>query len=80
MKLPTHSNKRRGSNFHRALPLLITLLVVSGTIVAQDTGPTQEQAAELLDLPFSTYRRHLKAGLDQITDYLWGREIGTLEK
>jgi hypothetical protein len=43
-------------------------------------SPTQEQAAELLDLPFSTYRRHLKAGLDQITDYLWYQEIGTLEK
>ncbi len=43
-------------------------------------SPTQEQAAELLDLPFSTYRRHLKAGLDQITDYLWHKEIGTLEK
>jgi hypothetical protein len=43
-------------------------------------SPTQEQAAELLDLPFSTYRRHLKAGLDQITNYLWHKEIGTLEK
>jgi len=43
-------------------------------------SPTQEQAAELLDLPFSTYRRHLKAGLDQMTDDLWHREIGTLEK
>ena len=45
LKLPTHSNKRRDSTFHRTLLLLITLLVVSGTIAAQDTRQTQEQAA-----------------------------------
>ncbi|MGI2908324.1 AAA family ATPase [Tolypothrix sp. VBCCA 56010] len=38
-------------------------------------APTQEQAAELLDLPFSTYRRHLKAGVTRVTDILWQREI-----
>ncbi len=38
-------------------------------------APTQEQAAELLDLPFSTYRRHLKAGITRVTDILWQREI-----
>jgi hypothetical protein len=38
-------------------------------------APTQEQAAELLDLPFSTYRRHLKAGMIRIADILWQREI-----
>ncbi|WP_238178371.1 ATP-binding protein [Calothrix sp. 336/3] len=38
-------------------------------------APTQEQAAELLDLPFSTYRRHLKAGITRITEILWQREI-----
>ena len=37
---------------------------------------TQEVAAELLDLPFSTYRRHLKAGIARVTDLLWQREIG----
>lgn len=37
---------------------------------------TQEQAAEALDLPFSTYRRHLKAGMIRIIDALWQREIG----
>jgi hypothetical protein len=37
---------------------------------------TQEQAAEDLDLPFSTYRRHLKSGLTRLTDMLWQREIG----
>jgi hypothetical protein len=36
---------------------------------------TQEQAAELLDLPFSTYRRHLKAAIGRITEILWQREI-----
>ncbi|MDE3091134.1 MAG: ATP-binding protein, partial [Chloroflexota bacterium] len=37
---------------------------------------TQEQAAEKLDLPFSTYRRHLKEGIDQVVDILWQQEIG----
>jgi hypothetical protein len=32
---------------------------------------TQEQAAELLDVPFSTYRRHLKTGIDTIVQQLW---------
>jgi hypothetical protein len=36
---------------------------------------TQEQAAELLDLPFSTYRRHLKAGIARLGDILWQKEI-----
>jgi hypothetical protein len=36
---------------------------------------TQEQAADLLDLPFSTYRRHLKAALAQLTEGLWRREL-----
>jgi hypothetical protein len=35
---------------------------------------TQEQAAELLDLPFSTYRRHLKSGVTQVTELLWRQE------
>ncbi len=39
-------------------------------------APTQEQAAELLDLPFSTYRRHLTAGIAQVTEALWAREVG----
>jgi len=38
---------------------------------------TQEQVAELLDLPFSTYRRHLKAGVARVADVLWSREIGS---
>jgi hypothetical protein len=38
---------------------------------------TQEQAAELLDLPFSTYRRYLKTAVDHIIHSLWRQETGT---
>ncbi|CAN5605572.1 ATP-binding protein [soil metagenome] len=40
---------------------------------------TQEQAAELLDLPFSTYRRHLRSGIEYVTEYLWQRTQGNAE-
>ena len=40
-------------------------------------APTQERAAELLGLPFSTYRRHRREGLARITDLLWAREAGS---
>jgi len=40
-------------------------------------APTQEHAAELLDLPFSTFRRHLKAGITRVTEMLWQKEIGS---
>ncbi len=43
-------------------------------------APTQEQAAELLDLPFSTFRRHLKSGITRITEILWRQEIGGSER
>jgi hypothetical protein len=39
-------------------------------------APTQEAAAEVLGLPFSTYRRHLAAALAELTDLLWAAEIG----
>jgi hypothetical protein len=45
-----------------------------------EPAPTQERAAEILDLPFSTYRRHLKAGLDWLTEYLWQMETGDVKK
>ena len=41
-------------------------------------APTQERAAELLDIPFSTYRRHLKAAIESVTGQLWSLEIGAL--
>ncbi|HWQ11189.1 MAG TPA: hypothetical protein VNL77_00230, partial [Roseiflexaceae bacterium] len=37
---------------------------------------SQEAAAELLSLPFSTYRRHLASGVRRLTDWLWQRELG----
>lgn len=38
-------------------------------------APTQEMAAEVLDLPFSTYRRHLRSGIERLTEFLWQEEI-----
>ncbi|BBL80981.1 hypothetical protein RxyAA322_28350 [Rubrobacter xylanophilus] len=38
-------------------------------------APTQEQAARLLDLPFSTYRRHLRAGTERVAAILWREEL-----
>ncbi|HZY56928.1 MAG TPA: hypothetical protein VFE09_03910, partial [Rubrobacteraceae bacterium] len=39
-------------------------------------APNQERAAELLGLPFSTYRRHLKGGITRVAEILWQKEIG----
>jgi hypothetical protein len=41
-----------------------------------EPAPTQEQAAELLDLPFNTYRRHLGEGITALTQLLWREEVG----
>ena len=38
-------------------------------------APTQEAAAEILGLPFSTYRGHLARGLERVVDWLWQREL-----
>jgi hypothetical protein len=38
-------------------------------------APTQEAAAARLGLPFSTYRRHLTAGIERVTAWLWDREL-----
>lgn len=43
-------------------------------------APTQEQASELLNVPFSSYRRHLKAGMLRIAEILWQAEIGGAEQ
>jgi hypothetical protein len=40
-----------------------------------EPAATQELAAELLDLPFSTYRRHLSSGVDRIVEWLWQQEL-----
>jgi hypothetical protein len=38
-------------------------------------APSQEKAAEILGLPFSTYRRHLAHGVDRVVATLWQREL-----
>lgn len=35
---------------------------------------SQEQTAEFLNLPFSTYRGHLRAGINALADLLWHQE------
>jgi hypothetical protein len=42
-----------------------------------EPAPTQERAAELLGLPFNTYRYHLTSGLNRVTNWLWQREINS---
>ncbi|MEO3813400.1 ATP-binding protein [Sphaerisporangium sp. B11E5] len=54
----------RSVKFHRAL----SVTFVQGT-------PTQELAAERLGLPFTTYRRHLTAGVERVCADLWHREL-----
>jgi hypothetical protein len=39
-------------------------------------APTQEIAAERIDVPFSTYRRHLQSGVMRVVEMLWARELG----
>jgi hypothetical protein len=41
---------------------------------------TQQRAAELLDLPMSTYRRHLARGVDRLTTLLWHRELAARQR
>ncbi|MFC8381890.1 hypothetical protein [Nocardia sp. NPDC057272] len=38
-------------------------------------APTQERAAELLGLPFSTYRRHLTQGIERVIAKMWQIEL-----
>jgi hypothetical protein len=38
---------------------------------------TQEGAAAALGMPFSTYRRHLRGGLDRVVAWLWHSELGS---
>ena len=39
-------------------------------------APSQEAAAETLGVPLSSFRRHLKSGVEFIVEYLWQREDG----
>ena len=45
-----------------------------------EPAPTQEQAAELLGLPFNTYRYHLARGIERVTEWLWWRESAAAER
>lgn len=38
-------------------------------------APTQERAAEVLGVPFSTYRRHLGRGVQRVAARLWQEEL-----
>jgi len=38
-------------------------------------APSQELAAELLNLPLGTYRYRLAKGVERIADWLWQREL-----
>ncbi|GIW52800.1 MAG: hypothetical protein KatS3mg081_2155 [Gemmatimonadales bacterium] len=38
-------------------------------------APSQEKAAEMLGLPFSTYRYHLSKGIERATEWLWQQEV-----
>ncbi|MGW5852158.1 ATP-binding protein [Streptomyces sp. NPDC055254] len=38
-------------------------------------APTQEAAARRLGLPYGTYRRHLRQGLDLLCEVLWQQEL-----
>jgi hypothetical protein len=40
-----------------------------------EPAPTQERAAELLGLPFNTYRYQLAKGIERVTTWLWRREV-----
>lgn len=43
-------------------------------------APTQEVVAEMLDLPFSTYRYQLGKAVTQLTNWLWQQELYGAEK
>jgi hypothetical protein len=39
-------------------------------------APSREMAAERLDVPFSTFRRHVSKGLERLEEILWSLESG----
>jgi hypothetical protein len=43
-------------------------------------APSQEKATELLNLPFSTYRRYRDRGIEAIADRLWDRDIDSTSR
>jgi hypothetical protein len=61
--LDTLGSDPRQAKYHR---VLVTTFLQG--------APTQEAAAERLSLPFSTFRRHLNRGLDELCALLWKAE------
>ncbi|MGP3942056.1 hypothetical protein [Streptomyces sp. 6N106] len=57
-------DERSGGKRHRAVTVMYFIW-----------APTQEMAAERLELPFSTYRRHLVSGVERMIDLLWQQEL-----
>jgi hypothetical protein len=57
----------RGRKLHRAL----------ARTYLEPAAASQERIAEELDVPFSTYRRHLTAAIDEVTEILWRRELAS---
>lgn len=45
-----------------------------------EPAATQERAAELLDLPFNTYRYQLAKGIERVTAWLWDRELAGTDR
>lgn len=37
---------------------------------------SQEEAADMLDMAYSTFRRHLAKGVEEVSEMLWQKEIG----
>ncbi|WP_454195254.1 ATP-binding protein [Nocardia sp. Marseille-Q1738] len=56
--------ERGGEKLHRA----VSVTYFKG-------APTQEVAAELLGLPFSTYRRHVSTAVERMSELLWHHEL-----
>jgi hypothetical protein len=45
-----------------------------------EPAQTQERVAELLNLPFNTYRYHLSNGIERIIAWLWQRELNGADR
>ena len=64
-----------GSARRNSIPILAISGCTAPCIAFINPAATQEQAADLLGLPFSTYRAHLRAGTKRVADQLWQREL-----
>ncbi|MEV0219047.1 ATP-binding protein [Streptomyces sp. NPDC050704] len=62
--IDTLPDERGGEKRHHAL-----------TAAYSKAAPTQEAAARRLGMSFSTYRRHLTAAVQRVTDILWSHEL-----